>query len=267
MLRQAVIHILFYCSFSVSRYYPNTMPSTRNATGPSDVEKQILEQLAGLSENQVTKRHFDDEITGIKSTLQKHEDRFNAMEDRLAAVESTTSNPDMIYKELYDQECRKSNIVVLNFPEQNNHQNKREYYIQEHKQVKEMFTDMEIIDSVNDTIKMRLYRLGKTPNNDKPRPLKIIFRNNEIKNEVFSAVKHLKGNPKWRKVNICCDLTKKQLALGKEKRAALLLEAQTKNDERTADDIDKGIEWKVYGNYGRCNLRLQKVQPPIPINE
>ena len=240
------------------------MPATRNANGPSDVEKEILKQLAGLYEKQVTKKHFDDEVSSIKSTLQQHEERFNDIESRLSAVESTTSNPDAIYKELYDQECRKSNIVVFKFPEQSNHQNKKEYYKREYNQVKELFIDMKLIDSVNDTIKMKLYRLGKTPNTDQPRPLKIMFTNNEIKNEVFCAAKCLKGHPKWGKVTICCDLTKKQLALGKERRAALLTEAKAKNDERSTDDMEKGIEWKVFGNYGRFNLRLQKVQPPRP---
>ena len=31
-----------------------------------------------------------------------------------------------------------------------------------------------------------------------------------------------------------------------------------KNKNRTADEIDDGIEWKVLGHYGLGNLRLQR---------
>ena len=239
------------------------MPSTRtaNVPGASSVEKEILKQLAALSDNQVTKQHFDDELSGIKSTLQVHENRISSIEERLTAVENTATNSDAIYKELYDQERRKSNIVIFKLPEQDDQRNKKQLFKKEYEQVKEMLIDMELLDSINDNIKMRLFRIGKTYNKEQPRPLKVIFRNNEIKEQVFSSVKHLKGNPKWINVNICCDLTKQQQALGKAKRAELLNEAKAKNDNRSTDEIEKGVEWRVLGNYGRFNLRLQKVTP------
>ena len=246
------------------------MPNTRttNVTGASAVEKEILKQLEALSQNQVTKQHFDGELGEIKSTLQAHEDRLSNIEGRLDAVESTTSNSDTMYKELYEQECRKSNIIAFNFPEQDKQLSKKETFEKEYEQVKEMLVDMKLLDTEHDNIKMRLFRIGKPLGTDRPRPLKLMFRSKEIKDQVFASVRYLKDHPKWENINICCDLTKKQQALGKAKRAELLMEAKTKNDKRSTVEIQKGVEWKVFGNYGRFNLRLQKIQPPeVPANQ
>ena len=82
----------------------------------------------------------------------------------------------------------------------------------------------------------------------------------EVRNQIFSAAKNLKGNTKWKNVSIAPDLTKIQQKLGKKKREELLSLANTKNSERNQRDIDNGYEYKVIGNYGQGTLRMVKSQ-------
>ena len=237
--------------------------STRSKAQEDVLMKQLNEILEN-QKSQLTKEHFDTEINSIKNTLKEHDEEITSIKARLDIVENQTScNSDDVYKELYEQERRKKNIIIFKMPEQGMDttlQNKQALYKMEKERLNELFSDMELIDQ-DDELKFRFYRLGKNPNAENPRPLKVEFKHSGIIDEIFGAAKNLKGLTKWNKVSIAPDKTKKQQELGKATREKLLQEATTKNNNRSPADVDNGVEYKVLGNYSFGNLRVQRTKP------
>ena len=107
-----------------------------------------------------------------------------------------------------------------------------------------------------------MHRLGKkSPNtgrNAKPRPLKLILENVNVRDSVFAHTKYLKDKAEWKGVSIVPDLTKMQQTLSKSRRKELLELAETKNAELTQEEKDNETEYKVVGHYGHGNLRMIK---------
>ena len=233
--------------------------STRSKAQEDILSKQLAEILEN-QKSQLTKDHFDSEVNAIKDTLRDHTNEINQIKTRLEAVENRPDNdPNGIYKELYEQEVRKNNIIIFKMPEQTVG-NKLETSNKERQAINEMFMDMKLIDTEDDEISFRFTRLGKNPNTDNPRPLKIIFNNCLVKGQIFKAAKNLKGLGRWKKVSITGDMTTKQRELRKIKWQELQKEANNKNNARTENDIEQGLVYKVLGNYGTGNLRVQKTK-------
>ena len=178
----------------------------------------IMKQLREMSSNMLTKVHFDDEMKAIDKKLKEHDEKIKDIDQRLTQVETTPINyADDIYKELYDQEVRKNNIIIFKMPEQNTEGiNKSNVLEKEKEAVTNLFADMELIDAVDDRVSMRVYRIGNSTS-PKPRPLRVILHHSDIRRQVFNAAKNLKGNTKWKKVSISPDLTKKATKTRKRK--------------------------------------------------
>ena len=54
---------------------------------------------------------------------------------------------------------------------------------------------------------------------------------------------------------------KTQQKLAKKKRSELMGLVAKKNSKRSAEEVNRGVEYKMVGNYGRFNLRMLKVTP------
>ena len=220
----------------------------------------ILKKLQAMSEVMLTKDHFDNEIQAVNEKLDAHDKRFEDIENRLTKVESNNIDyANDVYTEMHEQEKRKNNIIIFKLPEQDMELTKIDIWRKDKEVVTDLLTDMKLLDENGDNINMRISRLGTIAEN-KMRPMRITFRNMEVRNQIFSAAKNLKGNTKWKNVSIAPDLTKIQQKLGKKKREELLSLASTKNSERNQRDIDNGYEYKVIGNYGQGTLRMVKSQ-------
>ena len=220
----------------------------------------ILKKLQAMSEVMLTKDHFDNEIQAVNEKLDAHDKRFEDIENRLTKVESNNIDyANDVYTEMHEQEKRKNNIIIFKLPEQDMELTKIDIWRKDKEVVTDLLTDMKLLDENGDNINMRISRLGTIAEN-KMRPMRITFRNTEVRNQIFSAAKNLKGNTKWKNVSIAPDLTKIQQKLGKKKREELLSLASTKNSERNQRDIDNGYEYKVIGNYGQGTLRMVKSQ-------
>ena len=230
-------------------------------------QDSIDKQLKAILKNMLTKEHFDDEMSSIKTKLDEHEEKIKDMDERLEKVEngSTSASPDAVLTEIHDQDSRKKNVIIFKLPEHVSGNSKAQTYKKELKLITELCADMGIIDSVNDTINVRFSRLGKIPNPAKPRPMKVIFRYTAIREQVFIAVANLKGIERWKNISITPDLTKAQMQLSKTKRNALLQLAKTRNELRTEEDIASGVEFKVVGHYGHGNLRIHKFKRTVVI--
>ena len=224
---------------------------------------ELLAAINGLKATQVTKEHFDNKLDHLETRLNDHQQQLTSIDTRLKAVESTSTDPGMIYKELYDQECRKSNVIIFNFPELPSSTKKADYYKKEINQIYRCFNKMGIVSSNDNKVNMRILRLGKASCPEKPRPLRITFKNKDVKEKVLALAHNLRGDEAWGSIVITDDLTKKQQEMGKVERQRLLTLAETKNSERTADDNSKEVEWKVIGSYGRHNLRLHKFRKRV----
>ena len=98
-------------------------------------------------------------------------------------------------------------------------------------------------------------RLGPKPKaaTDKPRPLRVGFRNESMQSTFVEAARELSEKPGWKNVSVVPDLTPAQQA----ERKRLLAEAKKRNDELEADEEPKNFRWRVAGKRGE--ERLAKV--------
>ena len=221
--------------------------------------KSLQKTLNALVENQVTKEFFTGEITKLNERLDEQDKAMKDVKKRLKIVEASSKTmPNDIYGEMHEQELRKKNAIIFGFPEQTNG-SRKERFERERNGVMKLLADMEIS---NNELKMRMHRLGKISanggSNNKPRPLKIILENQQMRDKVFSHTKNLKGKTEWKRVSIVPDLTKTQQALAKSRRKELLELAAKNNSELTQVEIDNETEYKVIGHYGHGNLRMIK---------
>ena len=224
-------------------------------------DEALLNEIRGLKDTMLTKEYFDQTMQPINEKLSLHDTQITEMDKRLTAVEKTKeSYADAVYSEMHDQEKRKNSLVIFKLKEQNQQLTKKQIFKKERDDVMALFTDMKLVDNTGDNVNMRISRVG-VYDEEKTRPVRVMLRNADVKNEILIHAKNLKGLNKWKNVSISCDLTKTQQKLAKQKRKEFKTLADTKNAARTAEEINQGVEYKVVGNYGRLNLRMVKVAP------
>ena len=221
--------------------------------------KALQKTLNTLVENQVTRDYFTNEIEKLNDRLDQQDKDMVDVKKRLKKVESFSKTiPTDIYAEINEQESRKRNVIIFGLDEQK-HGSQKEKFEKERRKVMKLLSDMELS---NNEMKMRLQRLGKAnenkQSNSKPRPLKLIMQNNNMKDKVFAHAKNLKDKHEWKGIAIGPDLTKTQQTIALSQRKELLDLANQKNGELTEEEIDNGIEYKVVGHYGHGNLRMIK---------
>ena len=170
------------------------MPPKRMSAGETAIMQQLQTMqgdITTMKEGMVTKKHFDTTIKKIKGDVAAHDKKLAEVDERLDTIESTSVKPETFYKELYEQECRKSCAILFRLPEQLNG-TRKEKFAKEYAEVISLFKDMGIIGR-EDNVKMKLFRIGKTIDPAKPRPLKITFMNKETKEEVLMALMSAKA--------------------------------------------------------------------------
>ena len=236
--------------------------TTRSSGTQPITNNDLAEQLSQVLASMVTRQHFDQTMQEASARLDAHDQQLDALDERLVAVEETTTNSNDMYQELYQRKCRENNIIIFKLPEQHVAGNSKDSFKKDEQQLNKLFTDMKLLSDEDDKLDIkRMYRLGKFSSTaTSPRPVIVTFKHSDVKEQIFAAVKNLKGIDKWSNVSIADDMTKTQQKLAKKMRGELLKEAQGKNDSRTEDDIMNGIEYKVMGSYGRCNLRVQRIK-------
>lgn len=232
--------------------------STRST---KSAESELLKEIKSMRADMLTAKHFDEKMEPINAKLELHDEQISDMSNRLKKVETTKEDyADAVYDEMHEQEKRKSSVVIFTLEEQNQQLPAKDIFKKDKLAVKSLFTDMKLLDPSGDNINMRVSRVGQFVEG-KTRPLRVVLSNQDVKYEVLGAAKNLKGNTKWRNVSIACDLTKTQQKLAKKKRSELMALVAMKNSERSGDEINQGVEYKMVGNYGRFNLRMIKVSP------
>ena len=156
--------------------------TTEMETRSKAADEAILNKLQIMSETMLTKDHFDKEIKSINEKLDVHDKQFVDIEKRLTIVESNNVDyANDVYAEMHEQETRKNNIIIFNLPEQDMGLTNTVIWRKDKEVATDLLTDMQLRDDSDDNINMRVSRLGKFVE-DKRRPMKLAFRNNEIRN-------------------------------------------------------------------------------------
>ena len=221
-------------------------------------DEALLNEIRGLKQTMLTKEYFDQTMKPINDKLSLHDTQISEMDERLTAVERTKeSYTDAVYTEMHEQEKRKNSLVIFKLNEQNQQLAKKQIFKKERDEIIALFTDMKLVDTTGEIANMRISRVG-VYGEGKTRPVRVMLRDPDVKNEILSHAKNLKGINKWKNVSISCDLTKTQQKLAKKKRNEFKSLVDTKNAARTTEEINQGVEYKVVGNYGRFNLRMVK---------
>ena len=216
--------------------------------------------LEKLLENQVTKQHFDDKINGLENRIDKQDEAIKKVDEKVEEVkEDMAKLPDTMYKEMHEQELRKKCAITFGLKEQSG-RNEKERHAKDKDNISRMLRTLNDINLVCEgNIGFGVQRLGKfNPDAEKPRPLKISFSSNVVRDIVLTSCKHLKGQEEWNGVSVVPDLTKVQQRLSKIRRADLQKEADKMNGKRKEDETDK-FHYKVLGHYGLGNLRVVKI--------
>ena len=209
-------------------------------------------QLKNVSDTLLT---INNKLTSVESKLETVESkveksvedvqkRVDAVEQRVTSCESAT------FKELYDIEAKRSNIVLFGLPEP-----ERTGTIPPKEQ------DSKVVDEIFDFLtggKQAFeikFRIGQKQDG-KTRPLSVNLRDIRSKDEIISKSSTLKEHPLWKNVYIQPDLTKKQQEYNRELEAQLKSTAESRNAE-----LKNGEQWRwvLRGRGSQRHLAKSKI--------
>ena len=192
-------------------------------------------------------------------TVQAHqaatESRMEKLEEKLGEVSvSVAGNSSKeVWEELKERERRVTSLIIHNVCESSS-TDKRECEGRDLGGLQKLFNLIDVKLDVAEAVKFTRREGERTAN--KSRPLKVVLRRKEDRDLVLANTHKLsKCNEElWRKVSVVSDLTKMQ----RKEESDLRLQASSKNLNRSREEIDKGMAWKVVGKRG-CK-RIQLVQ-------
>ncbi len=216
----------------------------KNAADKKEVQKELekkadkedLQKLEQRVTNLEEKANKED-VEEIKDKVQKLEGRINSThenaQDSANPQPSTSSGGgntmDEVIKEMKDQEDRKRNIIFFNIPESKS-KDMNERVKHDKEEAKEITKICSATIKKDDMLKAK--RLGKIPDDDKPRPLLIEVSSDEKKRALFKNLSKLQNAPdKYKTVSVRNDLTKKQ----REQEKTLREEAKKKEQEDSGE--------------------------------
>ncbi len=207
-------------------------------------QSKFKQRLDDLEKKAADKKEVQKELEkkADKEDMQKLEQRVTTLEEK-AEKENTqdSENPgpstssgggntmDQVIKEMKDQDDRKNNIIFFNIAEsKSKDMNERTKHDKE--EVKEITKICSATIKKDDML--RAIRLGKKPNEDKPRPLLIEVSSDDKKKALFKNLSKLQNAPeKYQAVSVQNDLTKKQ----REQEKNLREEAKKKEEEASGE--------------------------------
>ena len=150
-----------------------------------------------------------------------------------------------------DRAVRLNNVILHNVPESSDKDSK----VRESEDVKYVDELLAHLDIQSNPVK--LFRLGKYKEPEvrgtETRPIKVVFENSEIQNNVMSAAKKLKNAPKdFNEVSCNYDLSEKERAEVK----SLVMEAKNKTKNSTTHD------YRVRGPPGKMQIKAFRRRTP-----
>jgi hypothetical protein len=201
------------------------------------VTKQMEELKEKVEENTSMIRGNAEGVEEVKRSVERVDQKMEAMEKRIRSSMSM---------EWRDRESRKESVVIhgLEEPAPNVTGNK-ERREEDLKQCTTIFKAIKAnIDREDVSFCRRLGEKG-----EKPRPLAIGLRDDREAKYLLGLAKELKDT-EYKHVSIVPNMTKEQ----RQEEADLEREAKRRNENLTAEDKAKNLQWLVVGGKGRKRL-------------
>ena len=187
----------------------------------------------------------DEQETSLADIVRRNTDQISVLK-----IGEKNVSPSKIAEEVIDiiseGEQRKNNLIIYKLEEPKTNL-KNERFKQDVEEVTKICQEVLGQNVQKEDIK-RCFRLGKKEEN-KCRPLLITVRNAEIKHQVFSQLRKLKGSA-FAHLGVEHDLTKEE----REEKKALLIEARQKQQE-------SGTRWLVRRTNGKFCLTESRNKP------
>ena len=226
--------------------------------------KKLTKTIEDLAQAVVTKEHFDQSITQIRTEIKNNTLRIIAVEQDIQDLKESNaylqnnqmSTLEILNKELPLREAKKHNIMMHGIIE-STHATGEEKKKHDERVAMEIFQNIEA--KIEPTDINTSYRIGKV-NQGKTRPLIIKFEeknSSECKRNIFKSVKNLKKSALYSRISISNDLTKLERAMQKSQ----IQELQKTADERNHELNDRNRKWIVTGRPHKKQLRLIEIDP------
>ena len=230
------------------------------ASGISVVNKKVSENSALIGK--IDKRL--EQVEG-KQDLQEEKQKSSNIEMGKLKEELASMREDMermkensgtaALREIDDRTARQQNIIIHRVPE-SGHDNARDRMGADQDAVQIIINAIGLIQiNVKDAVKFVRRRGKLDTSKSEPRPLQVGFRYQADQEKVLSNSRHLAENKKLEHVSIVRDLT--DMERKKEREMASL--SKRKNLQRSEEDVQLGLVYKVVGERGR----KREIQVPL----
>ena len=217
----------------------------------SNIVKMFTTRDAQHDEMMLALKNMNDKLTSVESKVDKSEKSVADIQRRVDAVEQhITASDSATYKELYDIEAKRSNIILFGLPEPE----RTGTSSQKEQDAKVVDGIFEHLTGEKKAFEIK-FRIGKKQD-DKPRPILVNLRDMHSKDEILSKTNALRDHPLWKTVYIQPDFTKKQQEYNRELEAQLKSTAESRNSE-----LKNGEQWRwvLRGKWTQRHLAKGKI--------
>ena len=198
-----------------------------------DKMEEEINEIKGENSGDNSKEKEAEWTTIVKKTMDKE---LKTVNDKMKQVEEKI-------KETTEEERRREeriNNIVIHRLEESQEETGEQRMTEDKTKVLELVRDVLKVSCEEKDIR-KIFRLGKTSENNKTRPLLIEFRDRAIKNEVMESLAKLRAaEDKFRRISVAHDMTEGE----RERCRSLVKESKEKqNKEESGEWIYKVKGW------------------------
>ena len=236
-------------------------------TGLAKVAKDVKENRARIGnveasvEAVVTKQDQLEEKNSSQDTRMDLQDKLiKELQEQLGKVQGGSG--EKVLEEMAERGSRERNVICHKCPESS-------ASVPENAREDDMTGTQGLFDHLGlnmraNHVLIGLRRLGKVREDGQARPLLLIFRNKQDRDNLLEKAPRLSKDQEeyWREINIVADLTQKQRQLEQN----MFKRAEAQNLSRTNDEQSKNFCWKVLGRRGERVLRQVELRQGEIVN-
>lgn len=177
----------------------------------SSNELRSLNGNKGYTWSCVNCRGFGNDLDDLKSLIMKLQEEIQSMKSEYASTpKPEVSNFEDIIAEINERNKRKRNLIIYGIEEHSNGTDEDRTKLDKDKTTDLLqFLTPTMLEDANYDIKP--IRLGISRNN-RPRPIKVILKNDQMVNNVIQNAKKLKNNHNFGRVSVAFDRTPREYA-------------------------------------------------------
>ena len=198
-------------------------------SGPAGQDSRILQHGAKMDTVMGVIKGMQAQMAVMQGQMAMMMDTTNKKKDEEKESENVQAQVTEAIEEQKEKEEKKNNVIVFNIPEPTSEDN-NEAMKEDIKLVKDMLAVVHPnIDNV-EIDESNTKRLG-FKKKDHTRPIKVQFKDDSIKGQVFRNSSKLKSHDKFSKVNISNDKTRRELQADKKLKEQLMAERALRPDD------------------------------------